>query len=85
MKFFDSDVFAVALIVFVVLFVLAHVILYLTKQEVVMRVIVVFEYKGIPADGEQADQIVEVIGKACESMGNEVGAGACFVEDVEWD
>ena len=28
-----------------------------------MRVIVVFEYKGIPADGEQADQIVEVIGK----------------------
>ena len=50
-----------------------------------MRVIVVFEYKGIPADGEEADQIVEVIGKACESMGNEVGAGACFVEDVEWD
>jgi hypothetical protein len=50
-----------------------------------MRVIVVFEYKGIPADGEEADQIVDVIGKACESMGNEVGAGDCFVEDVEWD
>ena len=31
MKFFDSDIFAVALIVFVVLFVLAHVILYITK------------------------------------------------------
>jgi hypothetical protein len=51
----------------------------------VMRVIVVFEYKGIPADGEQADQIVEVIGKACESMGDEVGAGACFVDEVHWD
>lgn len=31
MKFMDSDIFAVALIVFVVLFVLAHVILFLTK------------------------------------------------------
>ena len=31
MKFFDSDIFAVALIVFVILFVLAHVILYITK------------------------------------------------------
>jgi hypothetical protein len=50
-----------------------------------MRVIVVFEYKGIPAIGEEADQIVEVIGKACDSMGAEVGSGACFVEDVEWD
>jgi hypothetical protein len=48
-----------------------------------MRVIVVFEYKGVPA--EQADQIVDVIGKACESMGDEVGAGACFIDDVEWD
>jgi hypothetical protein len=50
-----------------------------------MRVIVVFEYKGVPADGEQADQIVEVIGKACKSMCNEVDAGACFIDDVEWD
>jgi hypothetical protein len=31
MKFMDSDIFAVALIVFVILFVLAHVILYITK------------------------------------------------------
>ena len=50
-----------------------------------MKVIVVFEFDGIPADGEQADQIVEVIGKACESMGDEVGAGACFVDEVHWD
>lgn len=31
MKFMDSDIFAVALIVFTILFVLVHVILYLTK------------------------------------------------------
>jgi hypothetical protein len=31
MKFMDSDIFAVALIVFAVLFVLVHVVLYLTK------------------------------------------------------
>jgi hypothetical protein len=31
MKFFDSDIFAVALIVFVILFVLAHVILYFSR------------------------------------------------------
>lgn len=31
MKFMDSDIFAVALIVFVLLFVLAHVVLFLLK------------------------------------------------------
>ena len=31
MKFMDSDIFAVALIVFTILFVFVHVILYLTK------------------------------------------------------
>jgi hypothetical protein len=31
MKFMDSDIFAVALIVFAVLFIVAHVVLYLTK------------------------------------------------------
>lgn len=31
MKFMDSDIFAVALIVFVLLFVLVHVILFLFK------------------------------------------------------
>jgi hypothetical protein len=31
MRLFDSDIFAVALIVFAVLFVVAHVILFLTK------------------------------------------------------
>jgi hypothetical protein len=31
MRLFDSDIFAVALIVFAVLFVVAHVILYFSK------------------------------------------------------
>ncbi len=31
MKFMDSDIFTVALIVFAVLFIVAHVVLYLTK------------------------------------------------------
>jgi hypothetical protein len=31
MKFFDSDIFAVALIVFTILFVVAHVILYFSR------------------------------------------------------
>lgn len=50
-----------------------------------MRVIVVFEYEGVPADGEQADQIVEEIGEACEVMGVGFGATNCFIDDVEWD
>jgi len=31
MKFLDSDIFAVVLIVFTILFVFTHVVLYLTK------------------------------------------------------
>jgi hypothetical protein len=50
-----------------------------------MRVIVVFEYKGVPADGEQADQIVDEIGKACEAMQKDFNADTCFIDDVEWD
>jgi hypothetical protein len=50
-----------------------------------MRVLVAFEFKGIPADGEQADQIIEQLGEACESMGNEAGATSCYVDDAEWD
>ena len=50
-----------------------------------MKVIVVFEYTGIDPNGEQADQIVEVIGKACESMSAEFGSDTCFIDDVEVD
>jgi hypothetical protein len=50
-----------------------------------MRVILVIEYEGVPADGEQSDQIVEVIGKACETMREDFGATNCFIDDVESD
>ena len=50
-----------------------------------MRVIVVFEFKGVPAEGEKADQIVEAIGESCETMGSGFDADACFIDDVEWD
>jgi hypothetical protein len=43
-----------------------------------MRVIVVFEYKGVPADGEQADQIVDEIGKACEAMQKDFNANLFY-------
>jgi len=55
------------------------------KKESAMRVILVVEYKGVPADGEQADQIVEEIGEACESIQKDFGATSCFIDDVEWD
>jgi hypothetical protein len=54
-------------------------------KENVMRVILVIEYKGVPADGEQADQIVDEIGKACEVLQKDFGADTCFIDDVEWD
>jgi len=50
-----------------------------------MRVLVAFEFKGVPADGEQADQIIEAVGELCEGMGIEAGATACYVDDAEWD
>jgi hypothetical protein len=50
-----------------------------------MRVLVAFEFKGVPADGEQADQIIDVVGEACETLRKEFNADACYVEDAEWD
>ena len=47
-----------------------------------MRVIVIFEYKGMYAESEQADQVVEEIGKACQTMQEEFGASACWIDEV---
>ena len=49
-----------------------------------MKVIVVFEFEGVDADSEQADQIVEAIGESCEVMGAGFDASGCWVDDVEW-
>jgi hypothetical protein len=48
-----------------------------------MRVIVVFEFEGVDPNSEQADQIVDEIGKSCEVMRKDFGANACYVDDCE--
>ena len=48
-----------------------------------MRVIVIFEFEGVDANGEQADQIVGDISRSCETMQNAFDASACWVDDVE--
>lgn len=50
-----------------------------------MKVIVIFEFEGVDADSEQADQIIEDIGESCETMGVGFGASACYIDDVEHD
>lgn len=47
-----------------------------------MRVIVIFEYEGVDANGEQADQIVEEVSKSCQIMQEQLGASACWVDEV---
>lgn len=47
-----------------------------------MRVIVIFEFEGVDANGEQADQIVENISRSCETMQNAFDASACWVDDA---
>ena len=47
-----------------------------------MRVVVMFEFEGVDADGEQADQIVEEISRSCETMQNAFDASACWVDEV---
>ena len=48
-----------------------------------MRVIVIFEFEGLDAYSEKADQIVEEIGKSCETMQTAFDASACWIDDVE--
>jgi hypothetical protein len=50
-----------------------------------MRVIVVFEFEGLDPNSEVADQIVDEIGKSCETMGIAFDANACYVDDCKGD
>ena len=50
-----------------------------------MRVIVIFEFEGVYADGEEADQIVEQISESCETMQVGFDASACWVDDAVAD
>lgn len=48
-----------------------------------MKVIVIFEFEDIDPDSENADQIVEEIGKSCETMKIGFGADSCYIDDCE--
>jgi len=48
-----------------------------------MKVLVAFEFEGVDADGEQADQIIEEITEACETMGIAFDASSCYVDDCK--
>jgi hypothetical protein len=47
-----------------------------------MRVVVIFEFEGVDANGEHADQIVEEISRSCETMQTAFDASACWVDEV---
>jgi hypothetical protein len=46
-----------------------------------MRVIVVFEFKGVEPDSPEADRIVEEMTEECETMGIAFDANNCWVDD----
>ena len=50
-----------------------------------MKVIVIFEFEGVDPNSEQADQIVEGISEACETMGVGFDASSCYVDDCVAD
>jgi hypothetical protein len=46
-----------------------------------MKVLVAFEFIGVEPDSERADQIIDEIGKDCETMGIAFDANNCYVDD----
>ena len=46
-----------------------------------MRVIVVFEFKGVEPDSPEADRIIEEMTEECETMGIAFDANNCWVDD----
>lgn len=46
-----------------------------------MKVLVAFEFEGVDPNSEQADEIIEEIGEACETMGVGFNASSCYVDD----
>ena len=47
-----------------------------------MKVSVIFEFEEVDPDSEKADQIVEEIGKSCETMKIGFGADDCYIDDA---
>jgi hypothetical protein len=46
-----------------------------------MRVIVVFEFKGVEPDSPEADRIIEEMTEECETMGIAFDANNCWIDD----
>lgn len=47
-----------------------------------MRVIVIFEFKGVEPNSPKADQIIEEITESCETMGIAFDANNCWIDDA---
>jgi hypothetical protein len=47
-----------------------------------MRVIVIFEFKGVAPDSPEADRIIEAMTEDCETMGIAFDASNCWVDDA---
>ena len=50
-----------------------------------MKVIVIFEFKGVDPDSDQADEILAEISESCETMQVGFDADACWVDDAVAD
>jgi len=47
-----------------------------------MKVIVIFEFDGVDVNSPEADQIIENLGEACETMQIGFDASACWIDDA---
>jgi hypothetical protein len=50
-----------------------------------MKVLVVFEFKGVEPNSGKADQIIEQMTEACDAMMGEFDADACWIDDAVAD
>lgn len=46
-----------------------------------MKVLVAIEFEGVEPNSEQADQIIEMVGDACETIGVGFDASSCYIDD----
>ena len=46
-----------------------------------MIILVAFEFEGVDANSERADQIINEISEECETMGIAFDADNCYVDD----
>ena len=56
-------------------------LLYLYLMGGVMKILVAIEFEGVEPNSEQADQIIEMVGDACETIGVGFDASSCYIDD----